>query len=130
MTSPRSLLLVPAACAALLLASACEGSDSTDASATPTASATPAPTTPSTAPTGTDGADRGIPREAEVQVVEVTDTCVYVAVGDSDRWALRGEVPQVATGDRLTVSGAPDDTTYPECPDGSPFLVSTVEPLG
>ena len=130
MTPRRSLLLVPAACAALLLVSACGGSDSIDGSATASGSPTPAPTTPSTAPTGTAGAARGIPQQAEVQVVEVTAGCVYAAVGDSERWALRGDVPSVSVGDRLTLSGAPDDTPYAECPDGSPFLVSTAEPLG
>ena len=134
MTPRPSLLLVPATCAALLLASACGGPDSADGAATPTASptesATPAPTTPSTAPTGTAGASRGIPQQAEVQVVEVTTRCVYAAVGDSERWALRGDVPDVSVGDRLTLSGAPDDTPYAECPDGAPFLVSTAAPLG
>ena len=60
----------------------------------------------------------------------MTDGCVYAAVGDSERWALRGDLPDVSVGDRLTLSGAPDDTPYAECPDGSPFLVSTAEPLG
>ncbi|QIM22205.1 hypothetical protein G7075_15420 [Phycicoccus sp. HDW14] len=132
MTTPTRALTVLAACAALGLG-ACEGVDRVDdpaPSTTPSATAaTPTPST-SSSPTSTPGAQRGRPTEAEVQVVEVGGGCTYVAVGDAERWALRGTVPKVSTGDRLTVSGAPDDTGYPECPDGTPFLVSTVEPIG
>lgn len=132
MTTPTRLLTVLAACAALALG-ACGAGDGTEdpAGGTPSASSSATPTpSPSGSPTATPGAERGRPTEAEVQVVEVGGGCTYVAVGDAERWALRGTVPKVSTGDRLTVSGAPDDTGYPECPDGTPFLVSTVEPVG
>lgn len=135
--SVRPARLLAAAAATLLLALAgCEGVDQVDdpvgptPSTTPSVPATPTAASPSSSPTATPGAERGRPTEAEVQVVEVTGDCTYVAVGDAERWALRGTVPEVATGDRLTVTGAPDDTGYPECPDGTPFLVTTVAPVG
>lgn len=127
MTTSARLLPVLAAGGALLLTAACSapGDDAPASSAGATSpAATPSPTASDTA------AARGRPLEAEVQVTEVTDTCVYVAVGDAERWALRGTVPAVAVGDRLTVTGAPDDTDYAECPDGRPFLVDRVVPVG
>ena len=65
-----------------------------------------------------------------MQVAEVTGDCVYVAVGDAERWALRGTVPEVAVGDRLTLTGAPDDTPFAQCPDGTPVPREHAEPLG
>jgi hypothetical protein len=132
--SVRAARAAAVVAAALLLATGCGAGDPADGSdptaTTPSVPATPTAASPSSSPTATPGAERGRPTEAEVQVVEVTGDCTYVAVGDAERWALRGTVPEVATGDRLTVTGAPDDTGYPECPDGTPFLVSTVAPIG
>lgn len=116
---------------ALLLLSACSGGDPpTGASA---ASTPPAPSTPSGSP-GTPSPPpgdltRGLPRPALVVVTAVEGGCVY-AVDEARKevLALRGQVPEVAVGDRLEVLGAPDDTAYEECPDGAPFLVSEIVP--
>ncbi len=133
MTPIRPVRPALVAVLAALVAAGCSGGGSeatpgaTTSSATPTSSA---PTPSGGDPTDPPGSARGIPTKAEVQVVGLEGGCVYVAVGDAERWALRGEVPDVAVGDRLTVSGAPDDTDYPDCPEGRPFLVSSVAPIG
>lgn len=134
---PLTRLARPAALAAVLLlaTTGCGGDGSggeagSSAPAPSPSASSPEPGGPTSTPSGPGEGSRGIPTTAEVEVVEITGTCVYVAVGDSERWALRGSVDDLAVGERLTLTGAPDDTAYPECPDGRPFLVTDVAPLG
>ena len=124
---------------ALLLAG-CGGGGAADDPAsravppTPSETATPEisrvpPNSPS--PTGSDPGQRGMFTTATGVVDAIGDGCVYVLVdGTAERWALRGQVPAVSEGDRVEVSGAPDDTSYEECPDGLPFLVDEVSAAG
>lgn len=66
-----------------------------------------------------------------VEVTSVASGCVYAVLqGSDDLYSLRGRLPAVSPGDLLALSGAPDDTTYAACPDGTPFLVSTASPAG
>ncbi|KRE63409.1 hypothetical protein [Nostocoides sp. Soil756] len=96
----------------------------------PTASASASAPTVAPSPAGTTAA-RGIPRTLELEVTSVASGCVYAEPPGTERlYALRGRVPAVAPGDLLTVSGAADDTPYPQCPDGRPFLVSTATRTG
>ncbi|MBM6401642.1 hypothetical protein [Phycicoccus sonneratiae] len=130
---PSTRLARPAALAAaiLLATTGCGGGDTGDPEpSTGPSSSSAQPGGPTSTPSGPGDGSRGIPTEAEVEVVEVRGDCVYAAVGDSERWALRGAVEGLETGQRLALTGAPDDTAYPECPDGRPFLVSSVEPVG
>ncbi len=121
----RSTLAVVTA----LVLGGCAGGDgpgTEEVAASTTAPPAPATTTPSGTPDAGSGA-RGIPTSATVEVLAVEDGCVYVVVGGSgETWALRGEVPSVAVGDRLALTGAPDDTPFADCPDGAPFLVGEV----
>ncbi|QKE82973.1 hypothetical protein [Arthrobacter sp. NEB 688] len=90
----------------------------TEAPADPGATSTPDPS---------QGA-RGRFTEATVEVASTGGGCTYVTTDAGERWALRGTVPEVSAGQRLAVTGAPDDTAYDACPDGRPFLVTAVTP--
>jgi hypothetical protein len=127
----------PARCALVLatalLVGGCAGGGGSETGGTSTSPAAPTPTDPpGTSPDGTPGAgSRGIPTSATVEVLAISDGCVYVvASGSGETWALRGDVPAVAVGDRFALTGAADDTPFPECPDGAPFLVGEVSPAG
>lgn len=126
MTAPTRPAKATALLALALLAAGCSsggGSTPARSPSAPTASASASASAPSGA--------RGIPTTGEVEVTRVEGDCVYVgAEGSPAPLSLRGEVPEVAVGDRLRLTGAPDDTADPACPDGRPFLVTTVTPVG
>lgn len=130
MTATRLLRSAVTAATALAFCG-CAGGDEPGTDATPPSPAPSASTGPTaTSPAGTPGpGSRGIPTSATVEVLAAADGCVYVVVsGTGETWALRGEVRTVAVGDRLALTGAPDDTPFPDCPDGAPFLVGELAP--
>ncbi|MBM6403361.1 hypothetical protein JQN72_03780 [Phycicoccus sp. CSK15P-2] len=128
-SAPRALLAPTTAAllaAAMLVACSDGGSSapSTSSSAPPTADA-------GTTPSPSDKAGRGRPTTLGAEVTRVADDCVYVEMEGRPGWiALRGEVPDVATGDRVEILGAFDDTEWPDCPDGAPFLVTELTSAG
>lgn len=97
----------------------------------PAASATPDPTrsaTPTATPT--DEA-RGRPTTVVVEIDEVRNGCIYGTTAEGERWGLRGgDVEDLVIGERVRISGVPDDTRDEACPDGMPFLVVSWVPAG